>query len=331
MNRESKLVRKPIIVIVIGLLLLCFGPMSVASAGQAVSVLNPTIQVNGKTVKLNSRVFNVNGRIYVPAARVAQLFGAKTSWNNMNEELTIHTALNDQIVIGNGVPVVYFNEGRYRMDARPFLKDERLYLPLRLVSEILHADLKVSADADVIKLTTVQPATVAADNGLDVVVQSYSVSKKELLNRNELAGTAEVKPGTKLRVIVPSFLDQPAKSFTDADLMLLAKITMVESGYEPYAGQLALANVILNRVKDPRFPDTIRDVIYSGRQFPPAHNGLLDKSKPNATSLRAAKDALNGKNNIGNALYFYNPGISKGAFWSSLDTVATIGHHRFAA
>ena len=113
-------------------------------------------------------------------------------------------------------------------------------------------------------------------------------------------------------------------------MLLLAKITQVEAGYEPYEGQAGVANVILNRVKNSGFPNTIHDVIYSGKQFPPAHNGLLDKSVPNSSVLRAAKDALNGKNNVEDAVYFFNPKVSKGEFWSNREVIATIGHHSFA-
>jgi spore germination cell wall hydrolase CwlJ-like protein len=56
----------------------------------------------------------------------------------------------------------------------------------------------------------------------------------------------------------------------------------------------------------------------------------LDRSVPKATALRAAKDALNGKNNVEDAVYFYNPRVTKGDFWSGLSTVGTIGSHRFA-
>ncbi|MNO93400.1 Spore cortex-lytic enzyme precursor [compost metagenome] len=130
--------------------------------------------------------------------------------------------------------------------------------------------------------------------------------------------------------MMPSILDNEAKPFTEKDYKLLAKLTQVEAGYESYEGQLAVANVILNRVKDSRFPSTIHDVIYSGKQFPAAHNGKLDKSVPNASVLRAAKDALNGKNNVENAIYFFNPDVSKGSFWSSLNVVTTMGNHSFA-
>lgn len=121
-----------------------------------------------------------------------------------------------------------------------------------------------------------------------------------------------------------------AEPYTEEELLLLAKLVQVEAGYESYEGQLAIANIILNRVEDSRFPGTIRDVIYSGKQFPPAHNGLLDKSEPNASVLRAVRDALDGKNNIEDAVYFFNPKVSKGSFWDSLDVVAKIDNHHFA-
>ncbi|QHW33982.1 cell wall hydrolase [Paenibacillus rhizovicinus] len=331
MIRDSKPARRLITAAIMGLLMLCIGPLSIVSAASTAVAADAIIKVNGEKVKMSgSEAFVFLNRMYVPAARIAEAFGAKASWDNDNEELTLHTALGDDIVLGNGVPVVYFNEERYRMDAYPFVKNGRLFIPLRQLADLLHADMNTNETADVINLTAVKPAVVTEAYGLDEISADFGIGKSMLLKRNGLSGNAVIKPGTKLKVAIPSFFDQAAKPYTEADYLLLAKITMVESGYESYAGQLALANVILNRVKDPRFPDSVRDVIYSGRQFPPAHNGLLDRSKPNATALRAAKDALNGRNNIKNAVYFFNPDISTGSYWSSLDVVATIGHHRFA-
>jgi len=128
-------------------------------------------------------------------------------------------------------------------------------------------------------------------------------------------------------VIAASFTE--AEPYTEEDFMLLAKLTQVEAGYESYEGQLAVANVILNRVKSSKFPDTIRDVIYSGKQFPPAHNGLLDKAEPNESVLRAVQDALDGKNNVEDAVYFHNPKVDGGSYWKKLKAVVTIGNHRF--
>ncbi|GFN30162.1 cell wall hydrolase [Paenibacillus xylaniclasticus] len=328
MIRSSKLIRRLTCMIGLGMLLLCLGPLAVVSAGESAAAV--TIKVNGDKVKLGDSVIVQEGRTYVPAASIAKMLGASVNWNNDNEELTVNTALGDTAVFGNGVPVIYFNELRYRMDAFPFTSDGRLYVPLRQLVDVLHADLIWKSDSDVAEIVSINPEAVTEERGIDEISKELGISKSELLKRNGLDGKAKLKAGTKLRIVLPSFLDQPAAPYTDADFMLLAKITMVEAGNESYEGMLAIANVILNRVHDSRFPDTIRGVIYSGKQFPPAHNGLLDKSKPSQAALRAAKDALNGKNNVKSAVYFFNPAVSSGPFWDGLDVVVTIGSHSFA-
>lgn len=330
MVREGKPISRLTLVMVLTMLLLCIGPLSAVSAQDAAVLDGVTIKLDGEIMKLTDPVRMQDGRMFVPVARIADMFGAKISWDSDNEEATIHTVLKDKIVLGIGVPVVYFNDSRYVMDAVPFISGGRIYIPLRFVAELLHAKVNWNAENNTLDMTTVQPAVTTEDVGLDDVVKATGITEAELLKRNGLNAKSVIAPGTKLKVVIPTIFDYPAKPYTQEDLTLLAKITMVEAGYEPYEGQLAIANVILNRVKDTRFPDTIRDVIYSGKQFPPAHNGLLDKSKPNASSLRAAKDALNGKNNVKNAVYFFNPKVSKGEFWSSLDVIVTIGHHSFA-
>ncbi|REE80191.1 copper amine oxidase-like protein [Paenibacillus taihuensis] len=319
-----------LLAMILGLLLSCTMPLAVAGAQEAGSDQAVSVQVNGKLVKLSERATIIDGRTYVPAARIAKLLGASVNWDNDAEELTIHTALSDEIVVGNRVPVVYFNDVRYRMDALPLLRDDRLYMPVRQLADMLHAELTVDAQSDTVEVALAQPAFVTEEKGLDEISQEAGISKAQLLKRNGLNSEADAPDGTKLKVVIPSFFSKPAAAYTEADLTLLAKITMVEAGYESYEGQLALANVILNRVKDTRFPDSIKEVIYSGRQFPPAHNGLLARSTPHSLALRAAKDALNGRNNIGDAVYFYNPQVTRGEFWSSLDVVVKIGHHSFA-
>ncbi|MGM0883201.1 MAG: cell wall hydrolase [Bacillota bacterium] len=332
MIRRSKLNGRRMLIMLWAMLLLCIGPLSVAAAQEEKAAIadDVTIKLDGEAVKIADPVRVMEGRLFLPVANIAGMFGAKVNWDNENEEATIHTVLGDQIVLGNGVPVVYFNEGRYVMEVAPFLSNGRMYIPLRHAAELLHAKVNWNKEELAAELTTVLPAVVTETYGLAEISKEAGSSTPALLQRNGLDSKSGIKEGTKLRVVMPSILDNEAEPFTEKDLMLLAKITQVESGYESYEGQLGVANVILNRVKDSRFPDTIHGVIYSGKQFPPAHNGLLDKSEPNASVLRAAKDALNGKNNVEKAIYFFNPNVSKGSFWSSLKVITTIGHHSFA-
>lgn len=314
------------------LLLFCMGPYSaIAAQHDKAAVANDvSIAIDGEIVQLDDPIRMLDGRIFVPVALVAEMFDATTTWNKANEEVTIHTEYGDEIVLGIEVPVIYFNEARYRIDEVPFIMGGRTYIPLRLVAELLHATVHWDGDQRLADLETVQRVEVTEDFGLEEISKQYGISESALLKRNRLDGAVSIEAGAMLQVVNPSILDNEAEPFTENDMLLLAKITQVEAGYESYEGQLAVANVILNRVKNSKFPNTIHDVIYSGNQFPPAHNGLLDKSEPNASVLRAAKDALNGKNNVEDAVYFFNPKVSSGPFWSSLQVIKTIGHHSFA-
>ncbi|WP_239617734.1 cell wall hydrolase [Cohnella mopanensis] len=317
--------------LIIMLLLLCIAlPVVAADKAEAATANNVTIKINNVKVKLADPVQVSDGRLFLPIANLAELLNAKTKWDQDNEAVTIQTVNKDKIVLSNGVPVVYFNESRYRMDVAPFVAEGRIYIPLRHVAELLHATVKWDGEAQLAELETVEPAVVTEDYGVPEITEQHGISLKALLKRNKLSNADDIKVGTSLRVVIPSILDNEAEPYTKEDYMLLAKLTQVESGYEGYEGQLAVANVVLNRVKDSRFPDSIYDVIYSGKQFPVAHNGMLDKSVPNASVLRAVKDALNGRNNVQDAVYFYDPKVTSGSFWSGLDKIVTIGSHRFA-
>ena len=91
------------------------------------------------------------------------------------------------------------------------------------------------------------------------------------------------------------------------EIYLMAACVMMESGSRSYDGQLAVASVIVNRVKSGRWGNSITDVIYADGQFPGATSGLLDKylaKGPSSDALKAAKAALSGSNNIGDYLFF---------------------------
>ncbi|MNN10224.1 Spore cortex-lytic enzyme precursor [compost metagenome] len=331
MIRNNKHNINRILIVLFAMILLCVSPLSAAAAQKEATVMHGLIvMMNGEKVKMTDPVRMLDGKLYAPVARMTELFGATATWDQDAYELTIHSAFGDKMVFGDGVPVVYFNGSRYFMDTAPIMVDGKTYAPLRDLAEMLHGAVKWNADEQVVELQTVQPVVVTEEVGLAEISKQFDVLEADIVERNGLKNTGDIKTGTALRVVMPAILDNEAKPYTEKDYKLLSKITQVEAGYESYEGQLAVANVILNRVKDSQFPSSIHDVIYSGKQFPAAHNGKLDKSVPNASVLRAVKDALNGKNNVEDAVYFFNPDVSKGSFWSSLDVVTTIGNHSFA-
>ena len=114
-------------------------------------------------------------------------------------------------------------------------------------------------------------------------------------------------------------------------LDLLAKLINGEARGEPYKGQVAVGAVVMNRVKDDEFPDTISGVIYQKGQFSCVTDGQINKSiDKDSTVYQAAREALNGSDPTNGCVFFYNPKTSKSKWIFSRPVVITIGKHRFA-
>ncbi|MDR3085750.1 MAG: spore cortex-lytic enzyme [Christensenellaceae bacterium] len=112
-------------------------------------------------------------------------------------------------------------------------------------------------------------------------------------------------------------------------LNLLARLVYAEARGESYAGQVAVAAVVLNRVRSASFPNSVSGVIYQSGAFDVVYDGQINLS-PNETALRAAQDALNGWDPSGGALYYYNPAKSTSSWIWSRRVITVIGKHRFA-
>jgi hypothetical protein len=95
-------------------------------------------------------------------------------------------------------------------------------------------------------------------------------------------------------------------TYTDEDLLWLARIVDVETGDATIFKRMAVANVVMNRVKSERFPNTIYEVIFQSGQFPPSKRDGFTTLVPKMTSVIAAKRALEGENNIDTCLFFNN-------------------------
>jgi len=115
--------------------------------------------------------------------------------------------------------------------------------------------------------------------------------------------------------------------------MLLARLIHAEARGESFEGQVAVGAVILNRINSPHFPKTIPDVILQKNnrvyQFSPVGDGSINL-EPDEKALKAAEQALSGKDPTGGALFFYNPDISGDTWILTLPVVTKIGNHVFA-
>ncbi|MBP3344667.1 MAG: spore cortex-lytic enzyme [Clostridia bacterium] len=116
---------------------------------------------------------------------------------------------------------------------------------------------------------------------------------------------------------------------SSSDLNLLARCVYAEARGEPYTGQVAIAAVVLNRVKSASFPNTISGVIYQPYAFTAVDDGQINLT-PNSTAYKAAQDALNGWDPTYGCLYYYNPVTATSSWIWSRKVVLTIGKHNFA-
>lgn len=114
------------------------------------------------------------------------------------------------------------------------------------------------------------------------------------------------------------------------DVALLARLISAEARGEPYNGQVAVGAVVLNRVDSPVFPNTLSGVIYQSGAFTCIVDGQFDE--PVAESAyRAARDAMNGVDPCGGALYYFNPQTATSKWIWSRPLILVIGKHRFCA
>lgn len=117
---------------------------------------------------------------------------------------------------------------------------------------------------------------------------------------------------------------------TKDDIYLMAQIVYAESKGEPYEGKIAVASVILNRVLDPKFPQSISGVIFQPNAFSCVVDGTISVT-PTDECFSAVYDAIEGNDPTGEALFFYNPEIATCSWMINIDKndSKSIGHHLF--
>lgn len=171
----------------------------------------------------------------------------------------------------------------------------------------------------------------AVDGNYGVLTQDAVIAfqKKHKITVDGIVGAQTAE---KLGVATPK--DQSGKSSgsggssNEKDVYLLAQLVYGETRGEPYEGMVAVAAVVLNRVKSSLFPSSIAKVIYQSGAFSVVDDGQINLS-PNATALRAARDALNGWDPTGGALFFYNPAKTTNKWIRSRTVILRIGGHIF--
>ena len=134
-----------------------------------------------------------------------------------------------------------------------------------------------------------------------------------------------------LRVMgISSGSNNASTSVSQSEVNLLARIISAEARGEPYEGQVAVGAVVLNRVEHPSFPDTFAGVIYQDGAFTAITDGQFQQPVADS-AYRAARDALNGWDPSGGAIYYYNPDKTSNQWIRSRPVIKRIGNHLFAS
>ncbi|HHY39101.1 MAG TPA: spore cortex-lytic protein [Clostridia bacterium] len=114
------------------------------------------------------------------------------------------------------------------------------------------------------------------------------------------------------------------------EIMLLARLIRAEAEGEPFAGQVGVASVVLNRIRHPSFPHSIASVIFQPHAFESVSRGLIWRRAPAAQHIRAALAALNGWDPTFGALFFWNPAKRVSPWIWTRRIITQIGRHIFA-
>ncbi|WP_449621023.1 cell wall hydrolase [Robertmurraya sp. Marseille-Q9965] len=123
------------------------------------------------------------------------------------------------------------------------------------------------------------------------------------------------------------------EKISDKEKELLSRLVEAEAKGESYEGKVAVAEVVLNRVESPEFPDTVKEVVYettgNAYAFSPVQNGTINKPA-SEEAKDAVDDAVESPDNLNNAIYFYNPEIATDDWIRSRKVIKKIDNHAFA-
>lgn len=157
-----------------------------------------------------------------------------------------------------------------------------------------------------------------------------AASVKAFQKQNGLEADGVVGFATAKKLFSASAGRKPlsAGAHSDSDLQLLARIISAEARGETYAGQVAVGAVVLNRVNHPSFPDTIAGVVYQPGAFSAVNDGQIGEAVAES-SRRAAREALNGSDPSGGAIYYFNPAKTSNRWIRTRPVIKTIGRHVF--
>lgn len=149
--------------------------------------------------------------------------------------------------------------------------------------------------------------------------------RKNGLTADGIAGPATLKA---MGIITSSTSTSNTSSNYNSNLNLLSRVIYGEARGEPYTGQVAVGAVVMNRIKNSSFPNTLSGVVYQSGAFDAVKDGQVNLT-PDSTARKAAQDAMNGWDPSYGAIYYFNPSTATNKWIWSRPMTVTIGKHRF--
>lgn len=242
-----------------------------------------------------------------------------------------------------GEVIVHTSAGPLNSDVAPFIENGTTYVPLVAFAQAMgeHTALwdgtAAQVRSDLLTITAAPGQQWLEANGrcLYVPDEVRLVSGRTMVPVRTLAQIygLDLNWDAQSRTVTLSGDGTPwesAQTYYDEDtLYWLSRVISAESQGEPLAGQIAVGNVVLNRLNSDVFPDSLYEVIFQPGQFEPVENGTI-YNDPYHLSVTAAKLCLEGAQAVGDCMYFFAPDLSPGTWIVNNRTYyTTIGCHRF--
>ena len=166
---------------------------------------------------------------------------------------------------------------------------------------------------------------------IDGIYGSQTVAAVQLFQKKNglvVDGIAGKNTLAAMGIFSSSSSSSSSSNSNSSNVNLLSRLVYGEARGEPYSGQVAVAAVVLNRVKNSSFPNTVSGVIYQSGAFDVVSDGQINLT-PDSTAKKAAQDAINGWDPSYGAIYYFNPSTATNKWIWSRPMTVTIGKHRF--
>lgn len=166
------------------------------------------------------------------------------------------------------------------------------------------------------------------NGNIDGIYGSKTVSAVKAFQKKNNLKVDGIAGNETLKAIGITSSNNNSTSYKNVDKNLLSRVIYSESRGEPYKGQVAVGAVVLNRVSDSKFPNSVAGVVYQSGAFDAVADGQINLT-PNSEAKKAAEDAMNGWDPTSGCIYYFNPNTATSSWIWSRPQVTKIGKHIF--